>query len=417
MTQRSLRKHDVVITAMGVVSPLGQTVDEFGRRMFAGESSVRSTRGKFCDDEFPVPYAAWVDREAIQPSELNLEASTAPGSWLMCESVTKQAVVDMSPNNTVDAIVFGTADEKSFQTVTDVLESSFGPDYNYAALRSEAPVDVIAQYLELKGLNRVLPEDRICLNSACATGNQAIGIAYQGIQSGRWTRCIVGGVDARCEFSKFLNFYALGAAASADVPPETASRPFSKDRSGLVNGEGAAALVMESREAAELRGAEILALVSGYGCTSDAFRLTHGREDGASAIEAMKRAISNAGLSTSDIDYISAHGTGTELNDRLETMEIKGVFGDYAYQIPVSSLKSQIGHSMIAAGVFDAVASVLMLRNQKVAPTINYGEKDPECDLDYVPNASREASVTHILSNSFGFGGENTCVVFSRADT
>jgi 3-oxoacyl-[acyl-carrier-protein] synthase II len=264
------------------------------------------------------------------------------------------------------------------------------------------------------GFNRVADKEMVSLNSACATGNQTIGIAYQGLKAGRWTRVLVGGVDARCEASNYLNFNMLGALTTDDVPPEKASRPFSKDRSGFVRGEGAAALVMETRESAEQRGAKILAVVSGYGCTSDAYRLTDGREDGASVIHAMQEAIHTAGLTPDDIDYINAHGTSTPLNDRLETFSIKQLFKEKAYKTPVSSIKGQIGHSTIAASSIEAVACLLMLKNQLASPTINYNIPDPECDLDYVPNQSRPMRLRHVLSNSIGFGGQNTCAVFSK---
>jgi 3-oxoacyl-[acyl-carrier-protein] synthase II len=212
-----------------------------------------------------------------------------------------------------------------------------------------------------------------------------------------------------------MNFNMLGALSTADVPPEQASKPFSGDRCGFVRGEGAATLIIESRKTAEARGAKILGVISGYGFTSDAFRLTDGRDDGLAVIKAMELAIADSSLEKSEIDAVSAHGTSTPLNDRLETMALKSVFGDHAYKIPVSALKSQIGHSTVAAGAIEAVSCILMLEDQKLAPTINYNTPDPECDLDYVPNQARKAKVTHILSNNFGFGGQNACIVISRS--
>jgi 3-oxoacyl-[acyl-carrier-protein] synthase II len=213
-----------------------------------------------------------------------------------------------------------------------------------------------------------------------------------------------------------MNFYLLHALTSDEVAPQKASRPFSKTRSGFVKSEGSASLLLESEKAVKERGAKPLAQVCGYGMTSDAYRITDGREDGLCVAKAMELAIQSAGLTIDDIDYINAHGTSTPLNDRVETAAIKRVFGERAYKIPVSSLKSQIGHSTVAAGGSESIACVSMLQKQMLAPTINYDEPDPECDLDYVPNVSRKADVNYILSNNLGFGGQNASLVFGKAD-
>jgi 3-oxoacyl-[acyl-carrier-protein] synthase II len=211
-----------------------------------------------------------------------------------------------------------------------------------------------------------------------------------------------------------MNFHLLGTLNTDEGPATHASRPFSKTRSGFVLGEGAATLVLETRAAAERRGAEILGAITGYATTSDAYRITDGRSDVLGAATAMRKAIRDAGLNTGQINAISAHGTSTRMNDRLETKAIKQAFGNYAYQVPVISLKSQIGHCLAAAGALEAVASLLMLSEQKLAPTINHNDVDTECDLDYVPNIARPAALQRILSNNFGFGGQNTCVVFEE---
>jgi 3-oxoacyl-[acyl-carrier-protein] synthase II len=269
--------------------------------------------------------------------------------------------------------------------------------------------------LAAHGFKKVQVKNLISVNAACASGNQTLGIAMEGIRSGRWKRCLVGGVDARCEPSNLLNFLSLGALTNADVDPSQASRPFSKDRTGFVRGEGAALILLESEEAAMERKAPILGNVLGYGATSDAYRLTDGREDGLAVIEAMNAAIQDAGLKPSDISYVNAHGTSTPLNDRLETSAIKEVFGELAYKIPISSIKSKIGHSTIAASSIEAIACLMMLDEQKISPTLNLEVPDPECDLDYVPHVARDAKLDYVLSNSFGFGGQNTCLVLSRS--
>jgi 3-oxoacyl-[acyl-carrier-protein] synthase II len=373
------------------------------------------------EQDFPVPYAAYVDRKDLPRTQLYGlgDGDTVMKSWLMTAVATEAVLPKLSKDYPIDAIVYGTADGVSFEQVAEVLtekkQQRFNESrYNFMRTRCESSVEVVHEVLGKQGHPEISGENRICINSACATGNNVLGIAFQGIQSGRWDRCLVGGVDARCEPSNFLNFFYLGALTTADVSPEKASRPFSVDRSGFVRGEGAALLVVESRESAEARGAEIICQVAGYGFTSDAFRLTDGRDDGASVIKAMELAIASAGLTPAQIDYVNAHGTSTPLNDRLESLAIKKVFGNKAYQTPISSLKSQIGHSTIASSALEAIACALMLKNQKVAPTLNFTGGDPDCDLDYVPEGARSLPLTHVLSNSFGFGGQNSCIVFTK---
>jgi 3-oxoacyl-[acyl-carrier-protein] synthase II len=324
-------------------------------------------------------------------------------------------LADLPSSAGIDAILYGTAEGISYEMGL----ASLVPDFDWercdwGATRPETSLEKIHELLAEQGFPTVEPHHRISINSACATGNQAIGIAFQNIQRGEWTRCLVGGVDARCAPSNLMNFQMLGALTTADVPSATSSRPFDRTRSGFVRGEGAATLIVESLESARARGATILAEVAGYANTSDAYRLTDGRDDCASVIRAMERALGTAGIAKEQIDYINAHGTSTALNDRLETKAIKEVFGAHAYRIGVSSLKSQLGHSTVAAGAIEAVACILMLNRQKIAPTINYQQPDPDCDLDYVPNTSREAKLDYVLSNNFGFGGQNACLVFRR---
>ena len=409
-------KNDVVITAYGLISPLGHTSEEFSRRMFAGESGITNIRGNLVSENFPVPYGGVIGRGDLPQSDFfkNTDHEKILKSWLMVAAAAEQGLKDVPRSHEIDAIIFGTADGVSFELVSEVLNDGLKKDYDHRRFACESSLEVLNAVLEKQGFNKVPEENVISLNSACASGNQTIGLAYQAISTGRWKSCLVGGVDARCEPSNFLNFFLLGALTTDDILPEKASRPFAKDRSGFVRGEGAAVLLMETRENAQRRGAKILGVVKGYGCSSDAFRLTDGRDDGSSVVHAIEEAIQTAGLNKEDIDYINAHGTSTPLNDKLETLAIKKVFGQRAYDIPVSSLKSQIGHSTIASSAIEAIACLIMLDQQKISPTINYHHPDPDCDLDYVPNVSRPAKLKHVLSNSFGFGGQNACVVFSK---
>lgn len=405
---------EVVVTGFGVISPIGQDAVAFEQGLFTGRSGVVSIRGRLVHERFPVPYAGWIPVEDLPSSRLFPSGKPALKSWRMVEQAAEQALDGLRPADRIDAIVFGTADGVSFEIAESLMRSRLGPDFDLEQVRSESSLNVVREVAARRGFNRVEDRAMISLNGACATGNQALGVALHGIRSGRWRRCLVGGVDARCEASNLLNFHLLGALCTEEVEPERASRPFSKDRRGFVRGEGAAVLVLESRASAEARGASIEGVVSGYACTSDAYRLTDGREDGDSVVRCMETAIGDAGLKPLDIDYINAHGTGTEQNDRLETQAIKRVFGARARHVPVSSLKSQIGHSTIAAGSLEAVACLLMLKRQRVAPTLNCRHPDPECDLDYVPDTSRDVALRHVLSNNFGFGGQNACVVFSK---
>jgi 3-oxoacyl-[acyl-carrier-protein] synthase II len=410
---------EVVVTGIGIVCPLGYGVENFRKRMFAGDSGISAIRGSWVEEDFPVPHCGLIDRVCLPApkAQERFDWSKAPKSWLFTALSLEEALENQDRDLKFDGLVYGTADGISFDLIHDSLKQTFDHKaFDERCTRSESPLLVIQELLEEHGFGRLADERLISLNSACASGNQTLGVAYQRIKSGEWTRCIAGGVDARCEPSNLLNFFLLGALTVAEVPSAQASRPFSLDRAGFVRGEASATLILESREAAEARGAKIYGTVAGYGMTSDAYRLTDGRDDGLSVVEAMRRAVEDSGLSLNDIDYISAHGTSTPLNDRLETKAIKTLFGEQAYKIPVSSIKSQIGHSTIAAGSVEAIASLIMLQDQKLAPTINLDTPDPDCDLDYVPNTAREARVKNILSNSLGFGGQNACLVFKSWD-
>jgi 3-oxoacyl-[acyl-carrier-protein] synthase II len=223
-----------------------------------------------------------------------------------------------------------------------------------------------------------------------------------------------GGTEAVLVPIAMAGLGVMGALSTHNEEPQKASRPFDKNRDGFVMGEGAAVLVLESLEHARARGAHILAEISGYGASNDAYHISAPSENGVGAAICMQNALNNAGLDNSKIDYINAHGTSTTLNDKSETSAIKSVFGEQAYNIPVSSIKSMIGHLLGAAGAIEALVCVKTLQDDILPPTINYETPDPECDLDYVPNTARKARVNHILSNSFGFGGHNASIIISR---
>jgi 3-oxoacyl-(acyl-carrier-protein) synthase len=407
---------EVIVTSCGVVAPLGIGVPEFRERMFAGDSGLTDIRGVLVTDDFPVSAAGLVPRDRLgQPTVLADRApQETPNAWRFAGLATDEALASLPAGLPFDAIVYACSEGTHFDLIKDSFRRFDADRFDWAATRSETPLELLQWIVDSHGNGRVPDHALVSLNNACVSGNQAIGMAFHRIRAGLWDRALVGGVDARCNDHNFMNFHMLGALSVADVPAREASRPFSKDRSGFVRGEGAATLVLESREAAAARGARVLGVVAGYGSTTDAYRLTDGRPDGAAIIRAMERALDDAPLSKDEVSAISAHGTSTRMNDSLETRCIKAAFGPRAYSIPVTSLKSQIGHSTVAAGAIEAVSCLLMLQEQRLAPTINYRERDPECDLDYVCNRSRSHPLDVILSNNFGFGGQNSCVVFRR---
>ncbi len=253
-----------------------------------------------------------------------------------------------------------------------------------------------------------------CITSACSSGSDAIGTAYELIKRGDIQIALAGGSEAIVNPIGVTSFNALKALSTRNSEPQLASRPFDAERDGFVIGEGAGILVLENLTHAQKRGAQILAEIIGYGASGDAYHVTQPVEDGEGAVRAMQTAIDKAGINANEIDYINAHGTSTPLNDKTETLAIKTVFGDNAYHIPISSTKSMTGHLIGAAAAVEAVACIMAIQHGVIPPTINLTHPDPECDLDYVPNVARQAKVITALSNSFGFGGHNSVLVFRQ---
>jgi 3-oxoacyl-[acyl-carrier-protein] synthase II len=269
------------------------------------------------------------------------------------------------------------------------------------------PAGYLADAFALEGPNQAC-------QTACAASSQAIGEALDLIRSGDADVMLAGGSHSMIHPLGISGFNRLTALSQRNDSPQTASRPFDLTRDGFVIGEGAGLVVLEELDHAMNRKASIYAELAGYGSTADAFRMTDPHPQGRGAIRCMAEAIDDAGLAPADIGYINAHGTSTQANDSTETAAIKAVFGEYAYKVPISSSKSMLGHLIAAAGVVELVISVMALRNGVVPPTINYQTPDPVCDLDYVPNQARELRFRHVLSNSFGFGGQNISLVASR---
>jgi len=254
----------------------------------------------------------------------------------------------------------------------------------------------------------------MAIATACASGNNAIGDAVETIRRGSADVMIAGGSEAALVSLAMAGMNVMGALSTRNDDPLTASRPFDKNRDGFLMGEGAGILILEALEHAQARGANILCELTGYGTSDDAYHISAPAENGAGAAISMKLALENANLTINDIEYINAHGTSTQLNDKSETAAIKTVFGEQAYKIPVSSTKSMTGHLLGASGAVEAVFCIMAIRGGIIPPTINYETPDPICDLDYVPNQSRKVSPRHVMSNSFGFGGHNATLVISR---
>ncbi len=254
----------------------------------------------------------------------------------------------------------------------------------------------------------------LCITSACSSGSDAIGAAYELIKKGDAEAMIAGGSEAIINPIGIASFNALNALSTRNDAPQQASRPFDAERDGFVIGEGAGILILENLTHAQKRGANILAEILAYGASADAFHITQPVENGEGAARAMRIALQKAGLNTTEVDYINAHGTSTPLNDKMETTAIKTVFEDDAYRTPISSTKSMIGHLIGAAGAVEAVICIMSIQHGLIPPTINLTHPDPECDLDYVPNIARQAKVTTVMSNSFGFGGHNSVLVFRK---
>jgi 3-oxoacyl-[acyl-carrier-protein] synthase II len=254
----------------------------------------------------------------------------------------------------------------------------------------------------------------MAIATACAAGNNALGEAAKMIERGAADIMLGGGAEAPLLPVVIAGFNATGALSTYEGEPTRASRPFDADRDGFVTGEGAAVLVLEGLDHALARGARIYAEFLGYGTSADAYHVSAPADDGAGAIQSMRNALADAGMAAAEIDYINAHGTGTKLNDRSETLAIKQVFGEVAYDRPISSTKSIHGHLLGAAGALEAVISVKALGEGMLPPTINYETADPECDLDYVPNQARKAAIRTVLSNGFGLGGHNATIILGR---
>lgn len=406
----------VVVTGLGAVSPLGVGARETWAALVAGRSGVRPITA-FDASAYPTRFAAtvegwdaaqWIDaKEARRLSRFQQFAVVAADEAVADAGL----VIDESNADRVGVIVgsgiggLGTLEEQK-----DVLARK-GPGRVSPFLVPMMIVDLAAGHISIRTGARGINYAPV---SACSTGNHAIGEAGEAIKRGDADVVIAGGFDCGVTPLGLAGFCAARSLSTRNDDPEGASRPFDAGRDGFVMGEGGAILVLEELEHARTRGARIYAELVGYGASADAYHITAPAPDGNGARRAMLQALDRARMHPSDVGYINAHGTSTELGDAAETSAIKQVFGPDVP--PVSSTKSMTGHLLGGAGALEAVASVLALVEGVLPPTINYEEPDPACDLDYVPNVAREARVRAVLSNSFGFGGHNATLLFAALE-
>jgi len=406
----------VVITGLGAVTPLGNDVPATWHNAIAGRSSAGPIT-QFDASGYKTRFACEVKDFDVSPLVGKKEARRMDRFTQFAVAAAKQALDDSRLSVTLDDswrtgvfIGTGTGGIGTLESETRQLIAK-GPDrvspFMVPMMLPDTAASQVAIQFGLRGPN-------MAVVTACASGNNAIGEAADCIRRDAADVMLAGGAEAAVTPISIAGFSSMTAISSRNDSPERASRPFDKERDGFVVGEGAAVLVLEELEHALTRGAKIYGELLGYGSTADAYHVTAPEEHGTGAAMAMRAALKQAGLRPDQIDYINAHGTSTPLNDKSETTAIKAMLGEAAYQIPISSTKSMTGHLLGAAAAIEAVFCLKVIEEGIIPPTINYEYPDPACDLDCVPNTARPATVDVVMSNSFGFGGHNAVVIFSR---
>jgi 3-oxoacyl-[acyl-carrier-protein] synthase II len=423
----------VVITGMGAITPLGHSVEALYRSQLEGTSGVGPI-SHFDASTFPTTFAAEVknfdlgahikDAQRWQHAGLNSKFAVAAAKQALLDA---GLLDDTKVNRTRCGVYLGSGEGvQDFHHMVSLIALNFKADTNevdtagftrgglehfHPGREFEQELHTtpahLADYFDLQGPNYN------CL-TACAASSQAVGEATEMIRDGEGEIMLSGGAHSMIHPFGVTGFNLLTALSTHNQAPQKASRPFDLNRDGFVLGEGAGMLVLEELEHAKRRGATIYGEITGYGSTADAFRMTDSHPEGRGAIACVAGALKDCGLRPQDIGYINAHGTSTQVNDKVETLAIKKVLGTHAYKVPVSSSKSMLGHLIAAAGAVELITCVMAIRHGVLPPTINYETPDPECDLDYVPNQAREQRLDHALSNSFGFGGQNVSLIVSR---
>jgi len=406
----------VVVTGLGIVSPLGLNLATTWEGLIAGKSGIdyitlfdaEHYETRIAGEVKGFEPTAYISRKDSRHMDRFAQLAVAAS----LQALEQSGIQISSTNEDNIGIVIGSGIgglTTLFEQNKILLEK--GPDRVSPFLIPMMIADIAAAQVSIvlgvKGPN-------LCTTSACSSGSDAIGAAYEIIRRDDAQIMIAGGSESIINPIGIASFNALKALSTRNDEPHLASRPFDAERDGFIIGEGAGILILESLSHAQKRGANIMAEIMGYGASGDAFHITQPLADGEGAIKAMRMALNKAKLATGEIDYISAHGTSTLLNDSMETKAIKTVFGDNAYQIPISSNKSMTGHLIGGAGAVEAAMCIMVIQHGIIPPTINLTHPDPVCDLDYVPNVARRARVTTVLSNSFGFGGHNSVLIFRQ---
>jgi 3-oxoacyl-[acyl-carrier-protein] synthase II len=406
----------IVITGLGAVTPVGNTVEESWENLKAGHSGIASIT-RFNTSELGVRFAGEVknfDADSLfgKKEARRLDRYTHFAMEASRQAIEDSKLLENGTNRERVGVMIGSCvgGMESMLEQQEVLQSrgpsKVSPFAITKLLPDTAPARIAIDY-NLTGLN-------LSIISACATGTNALGEAFEAIRRGAADAIIAGGAEAAVNPLIISGFTVMGALALNNDDPARACRPFDLNRDGFVMSEGAVVLVLEELEHAKKRNARILAEFIGYGTSIDAYHMAAPREDAAGAISCMRMALEQANLKAEEVDYINAHGTGTKLNDKIETIAIKEVLGEHAYDTIITSSKSMTGHLFGAAGAIEAMVCVKTLTDGIISPTINYETPDPECDLDYTPNEARRADVSVALSNSFGLGGRNATIIFKK---
>ena len=429
-----MSRRRVVVTGMGWVTPLGHDLESTWQRILQGDSGVAKTT-IFDAGTFPTQFSAEVKGFDLRNflgdlydthKDVTRQAGFALAAARLAWDHARMAVATELDRTRIGVYLGGGEGPMDFDNFTAAavegwnyaendLDTRRWADVAYERLRTicEAEQDPNMAAAHIAAMFQVEGPNFNTL-TACAASTQAIGEAMALIRRGDCDVMISGGCHSMIHPFGVTGFNRLTALSTRNDDCTAASRPFDRTRDGFVLGEGAGMLILEELDHATARGASIHAEVRGYGSTADAFRITDIHEDGRGGIAAMRAALDDAGLSTADIDYVSAHGTGTQENDKIETRAIKAVFADRADQVPISSVKSMLGHLIAAAGACELITCILAIRDNALPPTMNYQNPDPLCDLDYIPNKARKTRVNTCLSNSFGFGGQNDTLAVSQ---
>lgn len=408
-------KHRVVVTGIGAITPLGNNVDTFWENIKKGKNGIKKI-SRFDVEIFETRIAAQVENFIPENFMDKKEAKRMDRYTQFAVAAAHMAVEQAELNlNKVDAerfgVILGTGigGIETLENQANVLKNK-GPKRVSPFFVPMMIANMAAGHISIifgaKGINTTVV-------TACASATNAIGEAFRTIRDGYADAIITGGSEAPITSLALAGFCSM-KALSANNDPETACRPFDLNRDGFVMGEGAGILLLESYEHAVRRGAKILAEIAGYGSTSDSYHITAPAPEGEGAARSMREALRDSDIAADEVDYINAHGTSTPYNDKFETAAIKSVFGDHAKKLAVSSTKSMTGHLLGAAGGIEAIVLIKAIEDQFLPPTINYVTPDPDCDLDYVPNKGRKRKVEIAMSNSFGFGGQNACIIMKK---